>query len=227
MLSRRDWEAGTGAPRSDTMMIVTLDPLNKVAGMLSIPRDMWVNIPDFGYNRINTAYSLGESWKQPGGGPGLAMRTVEDFIGVPIDYYAQVDFHVFERVIDEIGGIVVTPTQDVVLDRIGDGDIPVTLKAGETVSLGGDLALAYARARKTKDGDIDRANRQQEVVMAMLDRFLHPVVDIYSKFLPLYNELSTGVNMNLSINDISQLLVYLYENQDIEIQRGVINYNGF
>ncbi|MFC2063836.1 LCP family protein [Chloroflexota bacterium] len=224
-LDLRDWEAGTGAPRSDTMMVVTLDPLNKIAGMLSIPRDMWVNIPEFGYNRINTAYSLGESWEVPGGGPGLAMRTVEDFIGVPITYFAQVDFHVFERVINEIGRIEVTPTQDVVLDRLGDGDIPVTLKAGETYSLGGDLALAYARARKTQDGDIDRANRQQEVVMAMLDRFLNPVVDIYSKFIPLYNELSSGVNMNLSLNDISQLLVYLYDNRDLEIQRGVIDFS--
>ena len=64
-LDYRDWDAGSGAPRSDTMMLLTIDPQTKTAGMMSIPRDMWVNIPDFEYNRINTAYSLGESWKLP------------------------------------------------------------------------------------------------------------------------------------------------------------------
>ena len=80
----RDWEAGTGAPRSDTMILFTLDPVSKTAGMLSIPRDMWVNIPGSGYGRINTAFSIGEGSKLPGGGPGLAMKTVEQFLGVPV-----------------------------------------------------------------------------------------------------------------------------------------------
>jgi polyisoprenyl-teichoic acid--peptidoglycan teichoic acid transferase len=224
-LDLRDWEAGSGAPRSDTMMLLTLDPLNVKAGMMSVPRDMWVNIPDFGYNRINTAYSLGESWKLPGGGPGLAVRTVEDFLGIPISYYAQVDFNVFVRIIDEIGGILVTPEQDVTIDRIGENDIPITLKAGETVSLPGDLALGYARARKTKDGDIDRSKRQQQVILAVLDRFLHPILDYTPKILPLYNELSSGVNTNMSFEDAVSLLVFLFNHQDIEIQRGVIDYS--
>ncbi len=71
-LDYRDWVAGEGAPRSDTMILLTIDPLTKTAGMLSIPRDMWVNIPGFGYSRINTAYSSGEGSKLPGGGPELA-----------------------------------------------------------------------------------------------------------------------------------------------------------
>ena len=224
-LDLRDWEAGSGAPRSDTMMLVTLDPVTFKAGMLSIPRDMWVNIPDFGYNRINTAYSLGESWKLPGGGPGLAVRTVEDFLGVPITYYAQVDFHVFEKVVDALGGIIVTPEQDVTLDRIGNGDIPVSLKAGETVTLPGDLALAYARARKTKDGDIDRAKRQQQVIMALLNRFFRPVVPIAPTVVQLYNDLSAGVNTNMSFDDLGRMMILLYNHQDdLQIQKGVIDF---
>ncbi len=74
------------------------------AGMLSIPRDLWVEIPGFGFNRINTAYTYGESNRLPGGGPGLAVKTVESVIGVPIQYYAVIDFSAFERMIDEIGG---------------------------------------------------------------------------------------------------------------------------
>ncbi len=76
-LDYRDWLAGEGAPRSDTMIVLTIDPLTKTAGMMSIPRDMWVNIPGFGYSRINTAYSSGEGSKLPGGGPELARKTVE------------------------------------------------------------------------------------------------------------------------------------------------------
>jgi hypothetical protein len=104
-LDYRDWEAGLGAPRSDTMILLTIDPLTRTAGMLSIPRDMWVNIPGFGYSRINTAYSSGEGNKLPGGGPELARKTVEQFIGVPVQYYAQIDFFTFVEFIDLIGGI--------------------------------------------------------------------------------------------------------------------------
>jgi polyisoprenyl-teichoic acid--peptidoglycan teichoic acid transferase len=60
-LDYRDWEAGEGAPRTDTMILLTIDPLSKTAGMLNIPRDLWVNIPGFDYDRINTAYRLGRS----------------------------------------------------------------------------------------------------------------------------------------------------------------------
>ena len=66
--------AGEGAPRSDTMILLTIDPLTKTAGMLSIPRDMWVNIPGFGYSRINTGVFLGRGRKLPGGGPALAVK---------------------------------------------------------------------------------------------------------------------------------------------------------
>ncbi|HEY6073428.1 MAG TPA: LCP family protein, partial [Anaerolineales bacterium] len=92
-LDYRDYIANEGPPRSDSMILFTIDPLSKTAGMVSIPRDMWVNIPGYGYSRINTAYSTGEGNKVPGGGPGLAMRTVEGLLGVPIQYYGQIDFH--------------------------------------------------------------------------------------------------------------------------------------
>jgi anionic cell wall polymer biosynthesis LytR-Cps2A-Psr (LCP) family protein len=100
-LDYRDWEAGE-TPRTDTMMVLTLDPLNKTAGMVSIPRDLWVAIPGFDYGKINTAYYLGELYNLPGGGPGLAVRTVEELLGVPIQYYAQIDFQAFVDFIDNI-----------------------------------------------------------------------------------------------------------------------------
>jgi LCP family protein required for cell wall assembly len=224
-LDYRDWEAGTGAPRSDTMMLLTIDPLTKTAGMLSIPRDMWVNIPDFGYNRINTAYSLGESWKLPGGGPGLAVKTVEEFLGVPIQYYAQVDFLTFERVIDEIGGVRVTPIQTVTIDALGDGDIPVTLEAGVTYALPGNLALAYARARHTKDGDVDRAKRQQDVIFGIRERVLNYWPKLVPKIYPLYQELSSGINMNMTLEDALRLALLAREISMADIKKGIIDYS--
>ena len=124
-LDYRDWVENEGPPRSDTMILFTVDPLSKTAGMLSIPRDMWVNIPGFGYSRINTAYASGEGNQLPGGGPGLAMKTVEQFIGVPVHYYVQVDFGTFGDFIDFLGGIEVYVDQDLTLDLVGPGYDPV------------------------------------------------------------------------------------------------------
>ena len=79
-LDYRDWE-GEGPSRTDTMMLLTMDPVSRTAGMLSIPRDLWVNVPGFDYGKINTAYYLGELYNLPGGGPGLAIQTVEAATG--------------------------------------------------------------------------------------------------------------------------------------------------
>ena len=86
------------------------------AGMLSIPRDLWVSIPGFDYGKINTAYQLGEAFKLPGGGPGLAIDTVERLIGVPVQYYAQIDFSVFVSFIQEIHGIKIDVPYEIYID---------------------------------------------------------------------------------------------------------------
>jgi anionic cell wall polymer biosynthesis LytR-Cps2A-Psr (LCP) family protein len=104
--------------------------------MLSIPRDMWVNVPAFGYSRINTAYSSGEGSGLPGGGPGLAMKTVEQFVGVPVHYYAQVDFGTFADFINYIGGVEVWVDEDLILDLVGPGYDPIgRLNPQDTVTV--------------------------------------------------------------------------------------------
>jgi LCP family protein required for cell wall assembly len=168
-LDLRDWEEDSGAPRSDTMMLVTVDPITHTAGMLSIPRDLWVEIPGFEHNRINTAYFLGESYKLPGGGPELALKTVENLIGVPVPYYAVIYFYAAEDIIDEIGGVDVLVTERIKISPIGRMSIWLEPKAHH---LNGSQALAYARARKTEGGDFDRAQRQQQVILAIRDRVL-------------------------------------------------------
>jgi polyisoprenyl-teichoic acid--peptidoglycan teichoic acid transferase len=203
-LDYRDWEAGETA-RTDTMMLLTLDPISLTAGMLSIPRDMWVNIPGFEYAKINTAYFLGESYNLPGGGPGLAVQTVEEAIGVPINFYAQLDFYSFIKFIDEIGCLDIKIRREITVDPLGPGNT-VTLKPG-TQPVCGAVALAYARQRYTDGGDFDRAQRQQEVIMAIRDQIfnLKLLPTLVTKSPILYNELSQGVRTNLNLQQIIQL----------------------
>jgi LCP family protein required for cell wall assembly len=125
-----DWSADREGPsRTDTMILFTVDPLSKTAGMLNIPRDLWVNIPGFGYDKINTAFFLGEANKLPEGGPGLAIKTVEQLLGVPINYYAQIDFQAFETFIDKIDGVEIDVPYEMKIDPIGKYNT-ITLEPG-------------------------------------------------------------------------------------------------
>jgi len=220
-LDYRDWEAGE-IPRTDTMILFTIDPLSKTAGALSIPRDMWVNVPHYGYFKINTAYFLGERDKLPGGGPGLAMRTVEEFIGVPIHYYAQVDFSAFTQLVDILGGVEIDVPEEIKVDPIGPNNT-VILQPGRQL-LNGEVLLGYARNRY--DGsDFARASRQQQVVMAIRDKVvnLDMLPTLIAKAPALYQQLSAGVHTNLDLQQAIQLALLVV--QDIpreEIRQAVI-----
>jgi LCP family protein required for cell wall assembly len=223
-LDYRDWESGTDYSRSDTMILLTMDPLTHTAGVLSIPRDMWVAIPGFQHSKINTAYYLGEAHKLPGGGPGLAVKTVEQFLGIPINFYAQIDFDAFVRFIDEIGGVKVNVPAPITVDLLGDGYRTLKkLKPGVQV-LPGKITLAYARARHTEGGDFDRAERQQQVILGIRDRILSfdmlPI--LIQKRETLYQELSRGVHTNLTLDQAVQLAVMASQVPSENIKRGVI-----
>ncbi len=221
-------------PRTDSMMIISMDPQSRTAGILSIPRDMWVNIPGFDYAKINTAYFLGESYQLPGGGAGLAVQTAQDFIGVPINYYAQIDFDAFVKFIDEIGGIYVHVPRKIKVSIIGG----ITVKAdnGKTFTreekvlrpgvqkMDGATALAYARNRHTGGGDFDRAARQQQVVDAVRSKILdlNMLPTLIAKAPKLYSELSKGVHTNLSLDQIIQLALYAAQIPADSITHGLI-----
>jgi LCP family protein required for cell wall assembly len=222
-LDYRDWEAGPNEPsRTDSMILLTLDPETKTAGMLSIPRDLWVNIPGFGEDKINVAYFIGQANQLPGGGPGLAVKTVEEFLGVPINYYAQIDFGAFVKFIDEIGGLDIHVKQEIVVDPLGPGN---TVTLGEGVqTLDGATALAYARARNTEHGDFDRAERQQQVILSIRDNILnyYTISKLITRALPVYQELSSGLKTNLSVRQALLLAYYVQKIPEENIVRGVI-----
>lgn len=205
--STRRQKGDQGSPLSDTMILVTVDPLTNTIGAMSIRRDLWVNIPKFDYNKINSAYKLGEDYQVPGGGAQLAMDTVESLLGVPIDFYARVEFDAFKRIIDEIGGIEITLTQPMLLDWLGNGN-KFVIEPG-TYIMPGSHALAYARTRDNDygEGDIARGNRQMEVVMAIRDRALSldNLPNLIAKAPAIYNEISAGVQTNMSLDQAIQL----------------------
>jgi LCP family protein required for cell wall assembly len=224
-LDYRDWSAGADYSRSDTLILLSLDPLTKTAGMLSIPRDMWVAIPGFQHGKINTAYYLGEAYKLPGGGPGLAVKTVEQFLGVPINYYAQIDFGAFVRFIDELGGIKIDVPEKITIDLLGSGSATKkNLQPGVQV-LPGEWALAYARTRYTSGGDFDRAARQQQVILAVRDRILslELLPSLIQRAPALYNELASGIHTNLSLDQIIRLALLAMDVPEENIQQGILN----
>ena len=204
-LDLREDETVTDAPRSDTMILLSMDPLNNTVSILAIPRDMWVSIPGFGYYKINSAYHFGELYDLPGGGPELATRTVEEFLGVPIDFYAQVDFQAFVDFVDHINGIKVTFDEPYTVDRRGPGNT-VTLEPG-TYVLDGEYALAMARDRKSELDDFDRSNRQMQVIMLIRDRILefNQLPTLVMNAPAIYEDLSQGVRTNMGLNQIIQL----------------------
>jgi len=223
-LDLRDYE-GEGPSRTDTMMLVTMDPVSRTAGMLSIPRDLWVNIPGFDYGKINTAYYLGEMYDLPGGGPGLAVQTVEELSGVDINYYAQVDFSAFENFISEIGGVKVDIPYEISVDPIGPHNT-VTLQPG-LQTLDGQTALAYARNRETFGSDFDRADRQQQVVMAIFDQItsLGTLPKLIANSPIIYNNLKNGIHTNLNLKDTISLAWTVAQIPRENIKRGLIGPN--
>ena len=227
-LDYRDWETGQTAPRSDTMILLTIDPVSKTAGMLSIPRDMWVNIPGFNYFKINNAYAYGEQYHLPGGGSELAKKTVDNFLGIPIQYTALVEFQTFENMIDTIGGIDVNVSKQLSVDPLGPHNT-VTLEPGLD-HMTGPVALAYARARDVSQGitggDVERAADQQQVILAIRDKVLAPgnFLKLMAEAPTLYAELSGGVNTNLTLDDLRRLAMLAKDIPLDSIQHGVIDY---
>jgi LCP family protein required for cell wall assembly len=158
--------------RSDTMMLVTLDPLNQTAGLLSIPRDLWVPIPGYEPNKINVAHFLGEN-ERPDFGPELARRTVQRNFGVHVHYVARVDFKGFERLIDAIDGVTVDVDRAILDDEYPNEKYGITrvyIPVGPQ-RMNGIQALRYARSRHA-DSDFGRARRQQRVLQAAREQVL-------------------------------------------------------
>lgn len=197
-----------GMARTDTMMLLTLDPTTLQAGVLSIPRDLWVPIPGYNQGRINTAHRLGELYNYPGGGPALARETVELNLGVPIQYYARLNFQGFVDLVDLVGGIdiyVPEAINDPLYPDHNYGYDPLYIEAGQH-HFDGAMALKYARTRHDSN-DFQRADRQQQVLLAILERVtsLNMLPQLAPRLGELYDIMGESINTNLTLDEVLAL----------------------
>jgi polyisoprenyl-teichoic acid--peptidoglycan teichoic acid transferase len=209
LLIGSDKREGT-AFRTDTLILAAVRPKDSSVTLVSIPRDLYVYIPGWEMNRVNTAYFRGEYMKFPGGGPALLKETLRYNLGIRVDHMALVDFDGFRKVVDALDGIDVPLTcpytdwrlKKPALDpEVEDNWALYTVSPG-LVHMDGDLALWYARSR-SRSNDFDRGRRQQEVLRAVYERGLQ--LNVIPRLPDLYAELRSAAETDVSLNTLLAL----------------------
>ena len=225
-LDRRPGESGLGY-RTDTMMLVSIDPVSNSIGVLSLPRDTYVVISGYASRqRINSAMVLGEL-QQPGFGPELMRETVSRNFGIRVHDYMAVDFQAFIDAVDAIGGVEIETSYTINDPRYPgmnyDYD-PFYLPAG-THFLDGYDALRFARTRHG-DSDIRRAERQQQVIFALRDRILSRdmIPSLIAQSPVLWASWQDNVYTGLSFEQIIQLGLYAKDIPLDNIRTGVVDF---
>jgi polyisoprenyl-teichoic acid--peptidoglycan teichoic acid transferase len=186
--------------RSDTMLLANVDTISHTVKILSIPRDLIVDIPNYGKNKVNSAYLFGEYYHEPGGGQALAVQTISKFFNVPIDYYVAINFDGFRKVVDTVGGVDVDVPYSIddynyPSDDIGDpnGEMHVHFDEGMQ-HMDGLTALRYARTRHA-DNDFARNRRQLQIILAVRQKAMS--LDLLPAIPQLVDDLGGMVQTNI------------------------------
>ncbi len=195
--------------RTDTMILVSVDPEERIVSMVSIPRDLYVAIPGHGKTRLNLADNIGEAEDYPGGGPALLRRILEENLGLTFDRYVRIDFQGFTEMIDILGGIdvdVACPTELWVPDMKAPGEYLLLRRLpAEMMHMDGELALIYCRCR-THTPVFDRDRRQREVLLAIRSRVLElGLPGLLTRLFPLLDSMRDHVQTDLEPGE----MVYL------------------
>ncbi len=191
-----------GSNLTDTIMIASIDPRNNKVALISLPRDLLVDIPGYGWSKINNAHAYGEA-ERPGHGPELAEQVISSTFNIPLQYYVRMDFKGFEKMIDLVGGV------NVFVDKsFTDYTYPTSDKKYQVVRfeegpqlMDGVRALQFARSRHSmmnnEGSDFSRSRRQQKIIMAMSERVMTKDFLLNPQKI---NELLSTLNENLSTN---------------------------
>jgi LCP family protein required for cell wall assembly len=182
--------------RSDTIMLLHINPEKKTAGVISIPRDTIVTLPGRGLDKVNHAYAYG--------GVELARRTVEDFLRINVPYYILVDLAGIENLIDQIGGVTINVEKRMYYVDYA-GDLHIDLQPG-VQKLNGQQAMGYLRFRHT-DNDFARIARQQKFVRAVGEELMKRENILRSP--NLFVSLLSCVDTNLNSREILGLSLAL------------------
>lgn len=205
--------------RSDVIMLFSIERKTRSLSLLSIPRDLWVRIPNYGRYRINAAYFFGEYYEA--NGPELARKTVESVFGIPVHAVAAVDFTGFTALINAFGGVDVTVAKTLVdnlYPTLDYGYTRIVIPAGPQ-HMDGETALIYARTRHP-DNDFKRMGRQQNLITsARAGLFSDESIGIFPLLLGRFNEI---VVTDLTLTEQLVLLRDLYLLSDVPVNARVI-----
>ena len=185
--------------RSDTLMVLTYNPADKKASLLSLPRDTRVHIEKNDYDKINHAYAYG--------GHELTQKTVEAFLNVPMDYYVMIDVHAFEKIIDAVGGVDIDVEKRMYYEDPwdDDGGLVIDLYPGKQ-HMDGKTAIQYVRYRDG-EGDIGRINRQQKFMKALMSQVISP--SVLPKLPEIIKNVSSAVQTNMPLDMMITLITDL------------------
>jgi len=192
--------------RADAIMVITARPTgaNEPAlGLFSIPRDLYLPIPEQGENRINTAHFFGEL-DRPGSGPERTAAAITQNFDIPMDGWVRLDFAAFVGLIDAVGGLEINapkPVFDYAYPTQDYGTMTLEIPAGWQ-QMSGERALQYARSRHGSS-DFDRAERQQLVVQALIRKLAAP--SFWPRLPVFYNAFTRLVDSNLSFPQLARL----------------------
>lgn len=194
-----------GVGRTDTIVVVSINPDLPSVSLLSIPRDFYAWIPGHGFDKINTAYSRAGRINYPGGGPELIKATIEYNLGIRIHYYALVGFNGFVRIVDTLGGVDVAvecPLSDTFPDPGSPNEQTDVDWDPGIHHLDGKHALWYARSRWSTH-DFDRHRRQQQVLRGMYHQIMN--LDIVPKIPQVWESLNENVSTDLGLSELLEL----------------------
>jgi LCP family protein required for cell wall assembly len=209
---------------SDVIIVAAVNKATKQVSMLSIPRDLWVYIPTYGWSRINVAHKVGERNGYPGGGPGLLMDTLAMNFGIPIDHWVRVDFQGFAHAVDELGGVDMTVACPVNLryERPNSDEEEEMILQPGVYHMDGATALRYVRTRR--DGsDFDRARRQQQFLKAVWNQTKSS--NLLQKVRGLWSALKGSYQTDMNLGDVLSLAPLALDLQPQRIHSRYINQN--
>lgn len=205
LLLGMDQRPGEGMWRTDTIMVAAIDYGANQVGVVSIPRDLWVEIPGYGVGRINQADFQGEHQKYPGGGPKLAADVIQATLGIPSQRWVRLRLEALPELVEALGGVTVTldcPLHEVTPDPANPAAyLHFDLPAGD-VFLNGEDAAKFARYRYATS-DFSRARRQQQLIWAIREQALR--VDAIPKIPDLWRALANTFKTDLSLLDVIRL----------------------
>lgn len=204
-----------GGQLADTIMVASIDPKNKEAAFLSIPRDLYIAKypkPLAGGGKINAIHALGEQNKVAGGGSSVMKTALNQLLDLPIHYFIRVDFDGFRKVVDSLGGVSVNVEKQFYDPSYPAANMidyePFSIQAG-LQKLDGKTALKYARSRHGSNGegsDFSRAKRQQQVLLAIKEKALNVnVLANPAKIAELTNILSNHIKTDITIKELERL----------------------